>query len=114
MTFARRYVYYNWSRLKNILFRQADCIKCYVGSNGQMKQNILAQLGDEINRLKGEQGKPDIKPTKKENQDYSSESERKKRKRHKKKKSKSKKHKIKIDREEICKIDKSRTIIIKR
>ena len=51
--------------------------------------NILKEenqkLRDEINRLKGEQGKPDIKP---KNKNISSEKERKKQKRKKKKKKK--------------------------
>ncbi len=58
------------------------------------------KLRDEINRLKGEQGKPDIKGKKPRgfNNDYSSEKERKTAKKH----SKSRKTKsIKIDREEI-------------
>ena len=40
------------------------------------KQN--QQLQDEIHRLKGEQGKPKIKPSKKNPKQYSSEKERKK------------------------------------
>ena len=59
--------------------------------------NILKEenqkLKDEINRLKGEQGKPDIKP---KNKNISSEKERKKQKRKKKKKG-SKKDRLKID-----------------
>jgi hypothetical protein len=63
------------------------------------------RLRDENNRLKGEQGKPNIKGNKKEaspKADHSSESERhKKRVRHKK----SKKVEVRIDREEILKVD---------
>jgi hypothetical protein len=62
------------------------------------------QLRDEINRLKGEQGKPDIKPNKKEKKNHSSEKERRKPKRWHKS---SKLAKIKIDREEIAEVDKS-------
>ena len=62
------------------------------------------RLRDEVNRLKGERGKPDIKgnqaPSPKA--DHSSETERhKKRVRHKK----SKKTEVRIDRKEILKID---------
>ena len=57
-------------------------------------------LRDEINRLKGEQGKPDIKGKKPRgfSQNYSSEKERKLPKKHSKE---GKKESIKIDREEI-------------
>jgi len=66
------------------------------------------KLRDAINLLKGEQAKPDTKPSrKKPNEDISSEEERKPKNILKKKKSKAKKHKIKIDRVEVCKVDKS-------
>jgi hypothetical protein len=64
------------------------------------------KLRDENNRLKGEQGKPSIRKQAQGSQNHSSETERKSRKK-KKKKSKTKKHKIKIDRTEICAVDKS-------
>ena len=58
------------------------------------------KLRDENNRLKGEQGKPDIKANKKKrlNNNYSSEKERKTSKNHRKS---GKKTEITIDREEI-------------
>ena len=64
----------------------------------------LQQLRDEINRLKGEQGKPDIKPNKKNKQhnDVSSEKERKKNKPWKKRK---KNQNIKIDDTRKCYVD---------
>ncbi|MEA5578477.1 hypothetical protein [Anabaena sp. UHCC 0451] len=56
-------------------------------------------MRDENNRLKGEQGKPDIKPSKKGNTcKHSSEKERQTPKKHSKS---SKKASIKIDRKEI-------------
>jgi len=60
------------------------------------------KLRDENNRLKGEQGKPDIKANKKKGlkKDYSSEKERKKSKNHRKS---SKKTQIKTDRSEVVK-----------
>ena len=64
------------------------------------------QLRDENNRLKGEQGKPDIRPQT-PSKDISSEAERKTLKSDKTKKSKAKNYKIKIDRIEKCKVDKS-------
>jgi hypothetical protein len=66
------------------------------------------KLRDEINLLKGEQGKPDIPSSKKKPKgDISSENERKKQEPPKPKKSKTKKDKIKIDRTEICRVNKA-------
>ncbi len=77
----------------------------------ELKQTNLSQqaeiqvLRDEINRLKGEDGKPDIKANKKQSQDHSSEKERKGslHKRRKRKKHSA----VKINREEIVRVDKS-------
>ncbi|VAW32552.1 hypothetical protein MNBD_CPR01-581, partial [hydrothermal vent metagenome] len=73
--------------------------------NNQLRKTIQ-QLRDEINRLKGEQGKPNIKASKKKgNQDdYSSEKERRKRKKWKKRR---KLDKVKIDREQVLYVDPS-------
>jgi len=62
---------------------------------------------DEINRLKGEQGKPDIKANQKrpKGSDYSSEKDRKESRKWKKK---SKVDKIEIDREEKLKIERDK------
>ena len=66
------------------------------------------KLRDAINLLKGEQGKPIFPSKTKRNQgNISSENERKKRTPKEKPKSKAKKDKIKIDRSEICKLDKA-------
>ena len=67
----------------------------------------LQQLRDENNRLKGEQGKPDIKANKKNKQhiDVSSEKERKKNKPWKKRK---KNRNIKIDDTRKCRVDKDK------
>lgn len=62
------------------------------------------ELRDEINRLKGEQGKPKIKPNKKTPGQYSSEKERKK---SRKRKKHSKKDHIKTHNSQICSVDKS-------
>lgn len=78
-------------------------------------------LKDEINELKGEQGKPDVKPNNRNKKDISSEQERKDDKpepkdeddkdskaQHPKKKKRNRKPKLlNIDREEKCEIDKS-------
>lgn len=73
-------------------------------------RKAVQELRDEINHLKGEQGKPKIKPSnKKENGNHSSEKDRKERetgKGDKEPKSKAKNHKIKIDRTEYCRINK--------
>jgi hypothetical protein len=66
-------------------------------------------LKNEVNRLKGEQGKPDIrKQTKTDNNaDHSSEDDRKKRRGKISRKPKmKKKDTVKIDRQETCKVDK--------
>jgi len=73
--------------------------------NEKLKAEIQ-RLRDAINLLKGEQTKPDTKPSrKKPNEDFSSEEERKPKNIPNEKKSKAKKHKIKIDRIEVCKVD---------
>jgi len=85
--------------LLNIIESQAAQIK-------ELRQQ-LQQLRDEINRLKGEQGKPNIKPNKKNNghHDISSEKERQKKKPRKKRKKN--KH-IKINEVRKCSIDKDK------
>ena len=68
------------------------------------------ELTDEINRLKGEQGKPNIRPQKdKKDKDISSESERKVDEEENKepKNPKPKKEDIKIDRVERCEVNKN-------
>jgi hypothetical protein len=72
------------------------------------------ELRDALALLQGEQGQPKIKggqQKKKEEEkegDISSEKERKSRKPPEEKKSKAKKHKIKIDRSQICEVDRSK------
>ena len=69
-------------------------------------QKTIQQLRDEINRLKGEQGKPDIKPSKKKdkNNDHSSEKERRKAKKWQKS---SKLDKVKVDRKQVLHVEQS-------
>jgi len=87
-----------------------DCIKKLLNLVETLNQEILElkrqnqELRDEINRLKGEQGKPKIKPNKKNPSQYSSEKERKK---SKKRKKRSKKNRIKTHDSRICYVDKS-------
>jgi hypothetical protein len=70
--------------------------------NDALREEVQKQR-DEINRLKGEQGKPDIKPSKKHSKgDHSSEKERR---RPRKWRKGSKLDKVKIDREQTLKVD---------
>jgi len=72
-------------------------------------QKEIQRLRDENNRLKGEQGKPDIKPNTPQNKDISSEKERKTATTADKKRTKSAKNKkIKINLTKQCSIDTSK------
>jgi len=79
----------------------------------ELKQENIAQraeiqrLRDENNRLKGEQGKPDIKPSNRRSQDHSSEKERRGEDKPKKRQKRKKVGEVKIDRDEIVEIDKA-------
>jgi len=79
----------------------------------ELKQDNIAQrteiqrLRDENNRLKGEQGKPDIKPSKKPAQDHSSEKERHGKGGPQKREKRKKVAEVKIDRDEIVQVDKT-------
>lgn len=88
--------------IKNIIMLLFNVVENVVAENNQ-KSDEIQNLRDEINRLKGEKGKPDIKPNKNNQDNKLSKLEKKKKKR----KKTSKKDKIKIDREEIIRIDKS-------
>lgn len=81
----------------------------------ELKQETLTQraeiqrLRDEINRLKGEQAKPDIKPNRKppKDDDHSSEEERRRGRKPRKPKKRKKLKDVKIDREEYLEVDKT-------
>ena len=96
-----------------------DLMEMVANERDKFKKEIQG-LKDEINRLKGEQGKPDIKAnTKKKPDNHSSENERKNKKGESGKDEKSNKDKkqkrerqpkvsqIKVDRDEVCSIDKN-------
>jgi len=86
----------------NLLFQLVE--ETYIENEKLKTEN--QKLRDEINLLKGEQGKPNIPSSKKKQKgDISSENERKKQEPPKQKRSKAKKYKIKIDRTEICTVD---------
>jgi Transposase IS66 family len=78
----------------------------------ELKQENIAQrieiqrLRDENNRLKGEQGKPDIKANKKSSSDHSSEKERRARRSPVKREKRKKVAEVTIDRDEIAEVDK--------
>jgi hypothetical protein len=109
----------------SVIPRLLNIIERLAGENDSLK-NDLQNLSDEINRLKGEQGKPTIKANKKKDGDISSESERKEAEANadraaengngeennpadgkKKRQRESKLAKIKIDREQLCPLDKT-------
>ena len=77
----------------NLLFQLVE--ETYIENEKLKTEN--QKLRDEINLLKGEQGKPNIPSSKKKQKgDISSENERKKQEPPKQKRSKAKKYKIKI------------------
>ncbi len=97
----------------------------WLAEENDILKNNLQKLSDEINRLKSEQGKPDIKANKKKDGKLSSEAGRKKAEANAKKGTKNcdggsggntaekkkrqrepKRPKIKIDREVFCRLDK--------
>jgi len=96
---------------KDIFKRLFNLIDQLSSENEALKEESQ-QLKDEINHLKGEQGKPDIKANTQSN-DHSSEQERKETEntdqptKKTKRQRKSKLAQVKIDREQICPIDKS-------
>jgi Transposase IS66 family len=75
-----------------------------LASRNKMLVEENQRLHDEINRLKGEHGKPDIKPNRRDSENISSEKERNKKKEWKKN---AKKSHIPIDNTVKCPIDKS-------
>jgi hypothetical protein len=111
-------------KIKKICNRFFDLIEVLASENDKLTVE-RQQFKDEVNLLKGEQGKPDIKPNKRNKKDLSSEQERgnkgskkdddsedsnenkEQNFRKKKRNRQSKLDKIKIDRKEQCKLDKS-------
>lgn len=91
-------------KIKSIQKTLLNLVEVLVSDNDQLRADNQA-LRNEINRLKGEQGKPNIRPQIGSSTNISSELERRCGKKKKDKKSKKKKHKIRIDRVEICDID---------
>ena len=93
-------------KTRSILKILLNLIELVTSENDKLREENQ-KLRDEINRLKGEKGKPDIRKQSATN--HSSEEDRKpKFQQKKKKKSKAKKHKIKVNRTQICDIDKNK------
>jgi len=61
---------------EKVLFELLNLIEALASENEKQKQ-IIQKQRDEINKLKREQGKPNIRPNKKDDNDFSSEDERK-------------------------------------
>jgi len=78
-----------------------------LNEENQALKSELQKTRDELNQLKGEQGKPKIPVSKKKALDISSENERKTLIPPGEKKSKEKLSKIKIDFTDVCKVDRS-------
>lgn len=84
----------------------SNTVEHYANEIQQLEKHIQ-NLKDENNRLKGEQGKPIIRPQKKDDGDVSSEKERRPKKKKKPKQRKKKKDSIKATRTEDCSVNKS-------
>jgi hypothetical protein len=114
----------NSSGVQSLVKKFLNIIERLAGENDSLKSKNQ-NLSDEINRLKGEQGKPDIKANKKKDGNISSEAERKEAEANankdlaqsngeegevangkKKRRRESKLATIKIDREQICQLNK--------
>ena len=93
------------SATQAVVKKLLNIIERLCGENDALKTE-RQQLRDEINRLKGEQGNPDIKANKKKDADISSEAERKEAEAKKKRQRELKLPKVKIDREQLCPLDK--------
>ncbi|MGK2957493.1 MAG: IS66 family transposase [Acidimicrobiales bacterium] len=100
-------------KTKTILSGLLNLVETLYSENESLREENQ-QLKDKINRLKGEQGKPDIKGRhKKDTSDHSSEKERqagkgdKENNNKKRRRREAKLPKVAIDREQICPIDKN-------
>ncbi len=102
-------------KIKTLVSGLLNVVETLYGENEALKEENQ-QFKDEINRLKGEQGKPEIKAKcKKESVDHSSEKERQadgnpgadEKNNPKKRQREGKLPKVKINREQVCLIDKN-------
>jgi len=93
---------------KSIFNGLLNLVEKLYAENEQLKEENQ-KLKDEVNHLKGEQGKPDIKKRNRNNSDHSSEEERKDNTKDEEKKGRNREAKlpkVKIDREQVCPVDK--------
>ncbi len=96
---------------KAVIDRLLNLVESLASENTRLTE-LVQQQNDEINRLKGEQGKPEFSPKKKNDGNISSEEERKQAEGRKPKgkneprNRQSKQSKIKIDRCDICSVNK--------
>lgn len=88
--------------LRSALIRSLNLVSTFYNEIQQLKKQTQ-ELRDEINRLKGEKGKPEIKPNSPKSDNYSSEKQSRDNKEWKKS---PKKDFIKIDNTEFCRIEK--------
>ena len=99
---------------KKVLNKLLNLVETIHSENEALKEENQ-QLKNEVSHLKGEQGKPDVKGKNQKNDDISSEQERKnkstddeaKKGEPKKRNREPKLPRVKIDREELCPVDKS-------
>src|SRR5437588_10209040 len=87
-------------RVRQVVIELMNLVESLSGKLPE-RDAVIQQLRDELNRIKGEQGKPKIKG-KKPSPDLSSEQERRE---SKPRNERSKQDKIKIDREVVVKVD---------
>ena len=94
------------SENKEILLLLLNLVERLSSENEQLRHENQS-FRDEINRLKGEDGKPKIRRQKPKDGDISSEKQRKSRDTPKERKPKTNRQAILIDRSQVCEIDKS-------
>jgi len=98
---------------KAVIDRLLNLVESLASENARLTE-IVQQLHSEINRLKGEQGQPEFTEKKKKDGDISSEKERKEaegfnaKSKKEPRNRKPKQSKIKIDRLDICPVDKEK------
>ena len=85
----------------DIIYRLLGIIETCVSETSELKHEVQS-LRDEINRLKGEQGKPNIRGERQKPTNYSSEEERRVTKNDPPKGRSSRNYKVKITRKEVC------------
>lgn len=88
-----------------IIYRLLGIIESAFSDIAELKQEVQS-LRDEVNRLKGEKGKPNIRKNRGKPENYSSEENRKRSDKSAPKGRKARNHKVQINREEVCTVPK--------